>query len=547
MTARSLVSLITFAITANPTIAQIETGNRVPASEETIIYEAFPSFVPFDAAAAAQTERIAPISAEISGAFQAGVNVVELGELTMDEIIRNVGEEVALSRDPDRTGWVRSTGVRPIRAGDMRLLPFTLGDGSTVRTVSIRSTDAHGLRIHFQGFDVPDGEVILFAAEPAGMATVGPYSGKGPIGNGDFWSAILPGDTVFIELRGTGEARFEITELAHLDRGLDPRPADANVVGGPLDCHLDAMCSSDISDVARLATGRMSFMVGGVPKGCTGTLLGDLDDETVAPYFLTAYHCISSQSAANTLQVTFLWERASCGGPLPTFSDLPSTMGATLLETDDTDDGNDMSFFRLNGPLPGGLALAGWSTGHPDSAYGIHQPGPTSGSWKRVTYLSDVGTCGGCTFCGDPFDYDYYDMDNGIIEGGSSGSGIFNFSGQLFGQLFGNCCLYASCAGDDISCSNVDEQVAQYGEFETTYPIIDLWLKIGGTINVDGNCNCVLNNGTPSRPFETVGAANDFAWNGARIKIQAGSYPEALTMDKQLTVLATGGTVTIGE
>lgn len=542
MTARGLVSLIAVAITANPVIAQIETGDRVPADKPKIIHEAFASFVPFDAAA--QPHRIAPISAQISDAFQDGVNVFDLGELTMDEVIRNVGEEVALSPDPDRVGWVRSTGVRPIRAGDMHLLPFALQDGSTVRTVSLRSTGAQGLRIHFQDFDVPAGEVILFAAEPGGMATVGPYSGKGPIGNGDFWSAILPGDTVFIELRSTGEVHFEITELAHLDRGLDPPAADANVSGGPLGCHLDAMCSSDISDAARLATGRMSYVVGDVPKSCTGTLLGDLDDETVVPYFLTAYHCISSQSVADTLQVTWFWERASCGGALPTFSLLPSTMGATLLEKDDTADGNDMSFFRLNGPLPNGIALAGWSTGHPESAYGIHHP---AGSWKRVTYLSDVGSCGGCTFCGDPFDYDYYDFDNGITEPGSSGSGIFNFSGQLFGQLFGHCCLYLSCGGEDISCSNVDEHVAQYGEFETTYPIIDLWLKIGGTINVDGNCNCVLNNGTPSRPFETVGAANDFAWNGARIKIQSGSYPETLTMDKQLTILASGGTVTIGE
>ncbi len=543
MTSHRLASLIAFMATMNPAIAQTEPGKSVPAEEASIIHEALPTFVPFGAAVSGRTEGPSPTSAEISDAFREGVTLFDLGVLTLDEIIRNVGEEVALSPDPDRVGWVRPVGVQPIRADTLRLLPFTLEDGSILQTVAVRSPGAHGLRIHFQGFDVAVGEVVLFAAEPAGVTTVGPYSGKGPIGNGDFWTAILPGDTVFIEVRGTRRVHFEITEVVHLDRALDPPQADADVAGGPLACHLDAMCSSDISNAARLATGRMSFVVGGTAKRCTGTLLADLDDETVAPFFLTAYHCISTQSVANTLQVTFFWERASCGGTIPTFSTLPSTIGATLLETDNTDDGNDMSFFRLNGPLPGGLALAGWTTAHPNLAYGIHHP---AGSWKRVTYLSAVGTCGGCTFCGDPFDYDYYDMDNGIIEGGSSGSGIFNFSGQLFGQLFGHCCLFASCEGEDISCGNVDQHVAMYGEFETTHPIIRRWLEIGGTINVDGNNGCVPGNGTPGCPFQTVGEANDFAWNGARIKIAAGSYPELVTFSKQLTVVASGGTVTIG-
>jgi hypothetical protein len=48
------------------------------------------------------------------------------------------------------------------------------------------------------------------------------------------------------------------------------------------------------------------------------------------------------------------------------------------------------------------------------------------------------------------------------------------------------------------------------------------------------------------KPFNTVGKANNMAWNGSRIKIQAGSYPEVLTFSKQIQVLAQGGTVHIG-
>jgi hypothetical protein len=52
--------------------------------------------------------------------------------------------------------------------------------------------------------------------------------------------------------------------------------------------------------------------------------------------------------------------------------------------------------------------------------------------------------------------------------------------------------------------------------------------------------------GTPSKPFNTVGEANNLAWDGAQINIRAGSYPETLTFSKRVKVLAPGGTATIG-
>jgi serine protease len=53
--------------------------------------------------------------------------------------------------------------------------------------------------------------------------------------------------------------------------------------------------------------------------------------------------------------------------------------------------------------------------------------------------------------------------------------------------------------------------------------------------------------GFSTMPFDTVGEANDIAWNGARLLVDAGSYPESLTFSTRLTVLAQGGTVIIGQ
>jgi hypothetical protein len=310
---------------AVPTAAEPQGSASPREPRPGVIYEAPPCFVPADAPTGAEAERTVAVSAEMLDAFQAGVNVFDLGELMLDEIVQTWGEEAVRTRGPDSVGWVRSTGVEPIRADALHRLPTHMEDGLTVRTLSLRSAGAHGLRVHFTNFKMSEGEMVLFTKRPSGAVTGGPYTKRGPNGDGDFWTGFLPGDTAFIEVRGAREIQFEINELVHFDRHFDRTEVDGAVAGGPLGCHLDAMCSTDISTAARLATGAMMYVVDGQQKLCTGTLLNDLDNDTYVPYFLTAYHCISSQTVANTLQVVWFWERDSCGGTLPTFSTLPTT------------------------------------------------------------------------------------------------------------------------------------------------------------------------------------------------------------------------------
>lgn len=52
--------------------------------------------------------------------------------------------------------------------------------------------------------------------------------------------------------------------------------------------------------------------------------------------------------------------------------------------------------------------------------------------------------------------------------------------------------------------------------------------------------------GDPTKPFNTVGEALAMAWNGSRISIKAGAYPESITFSKRIQVLAEGGTVIMG-
>jgi hypothetical protein len=81
----------------------------------------------------------------------------------------------------------------------------------------------------------------------------------------------------------------------------------------------------------------------------------------------------------------------------------------------------------------------------------------------------------------------------------------------------------------------------------------DIYLKhyrASRDIYVDSSYIIGEEHGTTNRPFRTVTAANNVAWNGAVLHIRpglTGSYPETLLFNKQMEVLATGGNVTIGQ
>jgi len=484
-----------------------------------------------------------PLSLRVAEAFQAGRNIHDLGDPTAE--LAAVNEEANGRRNepgPPRVAVVRTVGA--MFGPDSFIKTEAPADGVTdtprqLWTMALRSPEAFALRLHFVNFDVGAGAVIIYARHGNELTTLGPFTDKGPQRNGDFWTALLPGDMALIEVSGVTDPRLEICEVMHFDQDPANGLQRANgkqqaVAAAELGCHLDVMCEN-VNPVARDATALLNYQVGNQGKVCTGTLLNDLDGETVVPYLLTANHCEISNANINSLMVTFLFQRNSCGAALPATT--PSlTAGGVVLETHGD---NDMKFIRLNGAAPAGVTLAGWSTRRPsDGSYGIHHPG---GAFKRVTFF-DPSSYVFCTYTYDP-DYWVMEARRGAIEGGSSGSGLYNPSGQLIGQLRGRC--GPGTDEDGGNCSTDDGWRAVYGKFSVTHGIIRRWLEIGGTINVN-RFHRGAELGTPSRPYRTVTVGYNLAWDNTRLKIKAGSYNEAVTFSKPMTILADGGPVTIG-
>jgi hypothetical protein len=67
-----------------------------------------------------------------------------------------------------------------------------------------------------------------------------------------------------------------------------------------------------------------------------------------------------------------------------------------------------------------------------------------------------------------------------------------------------------------------------------------------GTLHINAAYNGA-EQGSAAQPFRTIAAAYAYACQGTQLHIQAGSYPETLTLSKRIELHSTGGVATIGD
>ncbi len=315
--------------------------------------------------------------------------------------------------------------------------PALDADGGFIWTSSLNATGATALRLHFTNFRLPP-NTALYLYNDDGQAH-GPYTGKGPHGDGDFWSHTVFGEHVWIQVRSESsdtsvlhEATFDITEISHLGArfelakvaGGDASKADCS---GNISCVENAECYDwDILSYARKAVAKITFEDpdDGLSYTCSGGLLNDQNSAHRKPWFLTAHHCLSTESAANSLEAFFQYQ-SPCGSCSGSYND--SVLGADLWATDNR---GDFSLLELS-ELPSGWALMGWTTANVIDSEGTqlyrisHPKGkPQAFSQHEVVLHSSEK-------------YIHTNIVIGTTEGGSSGSPIFREDGKVVGQNLG--------------------------------------------------------------------------------------------------------------
>jgi hypothetical protein len=367
-------------------------------------------------------------------------------------------------------------------------------DGGQVWSAAVRSEGAAGVRLHIGGFQLPaNAELYLF--NDAGDVA-GPYGGGGPLGTGDFWSHMVSGDTVYLQLRrygqsGPGEPQQKgsivLLGVGHVGSRFGVGTAGAKAFCDyNAGCIVNVSCAGDLPavDSARDAVAHMLFVDEPYLYACSGGLINNTAADGT-PYFLTAHHCLSTDTVAATLEAFFRWSVA-CGATCPeqwgTPVEAERTLGAVVVETKAV---GDYTLLRLDAEsAPPGTALLGWTSepvAFSDGAplYRISHPAaaPQAYSEHRV----DVNATA-CLLWGRG-SWIYSRDVVGATEGGSSGSPVVNADGLVVGQLSGSCGLLARLPCLSRWHATVD------GAFASYFPDVAPWLAPSGGCedDIDGD------------------------------------------------------------
>ncbi len=422
---------------------------------------------------------ISPIG-ELAPAFEAETErVAEIAawnrqhpELLKEGFTRRLAESRAVTID---AASIDSAKVREALSGGNLA---ESDSGSVVWTASVRVGDAHRFRLHLSDVELPKGARIwVYGADgiprgPVGRESVSPER--------ELWCPSVSGDTVWIEVHVPSEKLVagegcsfvvdSVVEIFKVDKSGAPVAPKSGAGSGNVvrddSCVTDINCFSNSTEVnnASRAIGRMGFVSGGDSYVCTGGLLnGQASDGT--PYFLTANHCLSTQSEVSSLEVLFDYKTSTCNGSAP--SNPPSSNGGTLLATSAN---SDFTFIRL-ASVPSNRWFMGWTTSSPGSATleRVSNPYGDTQVYSSTQGVTPDGTCDGLPTS----NFLYQDKMEGGIAGGSSGSPVWMGNTVVVGQLYGQC-------GDnpDDNC-DVRQNVVD-GRFATTFPSISQYLQTGG-------------------------------------------------------------------
>ncbi len=278
-----------------------------------------------------------------------------LDEVNLDEVrAEDANREAASGKGPERIGVIQELSEAVTVNGNILTHGFwqPVPSGGYLWSVALYSPDALGIRVHFEEIKLPvGGTVVVYNANDPDEAH-GPYPASGTTAN-DLWSATCFTDIVVVECFVPADAprdavRITIDRIVHnyIPFGELTWTKSAGT------CNVDVSCYPDWADAATGVGGVGSVGYNG-NFFCSGCLLADTDTDTDVPYFLTANHCVSTESQASSLEIYWLYQTPACNGVPPNPATVPRTTGgAALLATTTATDGTDFCLLRLNNIPP---------------------------------------------------------------------------------------------------------------------------------------------------------------------------------------------------
>ena len=307
-----------------------------------------------------------------------------------------------------RISAYQASSPRPYPAGHPSL-PVVWSD-------EVRSPGATFIRLHFSEFDLQPGDRLV-VSNPSGSEQY-VYTGRGPRSRGEFWARSIDGDVALITLqaRGRGGNGYVIDEIGE---GFAPEATPESICG--TDGRQDVACFGPAVTTALLPVARLQFRDGAFLAYCTAWMVDGLNANTA----ITNNHCLQNQADVDTAELTFNYQRKTCGG----------TVNTTQFRFDGdqflkTNAGLDYTLFTVAGDPVGqgaGELIATTADPHPGQRIAVPQHG--GGNQKKIGVFEDSAHTLPCDISSVHIDVTGYTPLSQFsyacdTEGGSSGSPI---------------------------------------------------------------------------------------------------------------------------
>lgn len=362
---------------------------------------------------------------------------------------------------PARIGWSLTAGWD---AADLAVKVSIKSDTGASRWIMAVGAEASGaIRIlaDLNGLGPAD---RVFLATPDGKRVFGPWTRQDarPQGN---WLNTVWGEFAFLILESQDALPpVRVEQVASL---YSRQEKAFNICPIPLDCDTDPVVQELATAVALL----IIPLPGNSWAQCTGTLLNKAGVPDFAPRLISAHHCFDS-SGIDYADVEAIWDYRTglcdlnASAPEPNL--LPRSRAKKSVAYDKRIDGHFLLLDSVpNGPH--GRAWAGWDTRAlqvGQTVRGFHYPMATPIKTGVATIIdTDVSLCLDLLCTSRYVRQIEVRWNEGITEGGSSGSGLFLVDAglRLVGMLSN---------GSNHVCGYPDQNLDNYASFRDFFPCI---------------------------------------------------------------------------
>jgi hypothetical protein len=391
---------------------------------------------------------------------------------------------------PLHAGFILPANISPQTNGEWQVS----GDSLRVWRVAIESPEAKGIGLILRNYQLSE-NASIFIYDPAMENVLGSFNHKNNNEHQILSIRMLPGEKAIVEYQERiidtdtplmMNSDFYIESIMHVTQGLiDLNNEKGLGDAGP--CQVNINCSEgDLWQRQKRGVARILMRVDNSLFWCSGSLVNTTAQDG-RPYFLTAHHCGDEASLDDYLQWQFYFnlEHPGCeNSGMPYHNVL---YGASLLANGPMEGGSDFKLLQLEQmpPPTWRVYYNGWNRiDEPAiSGAGIHHP---RGDVKKISTFSQEVTSASPTVSGEQmaenstWRVNWMETENGfgVVEGGSSGSPLFNEQGLIVGTLTGGSSSCNNTANPDYY-GKMSFHWDQNGDFY--YDQLALWLDPRGT------------------------------------------------------------------